>query len=207
VGTHIVYCSYAISGEYGLKRKMLAAKEDLVDQVNEIANRRGLTLYAITNEALEQVVKLDEMGSRLGDVVRDYEIFKAAKDAGFVLIPESLLYETMEKAYNESKGWMMKKWIEIGEWCGKYYSVKNPEDKFERLKEDVCRFFWNTREFNIVQNGNGEVLVRCMSPRFQESYAVFLGEFLDGAFGTMGYKCTQKDVSKGFVQLKFEGSK
>lgn len=200
---HIVYCPYVISGEYRLKRKMLAAKEDLVDQVNEIANRKGLTLFAVTNEALEQVVKLDKMSSRLSDVVREYGIFKAAKEAGFVLVPESLLYETMEKAYNEDKNWMMKKWIEIGEWCGKYYSVKKPEDKFEKLKEDVCRFFWNIREFK-VQNGDDGVFVRCMSPRFQESYAVFLGEFLEGAFGTMGFKCTQKDVSKGFLHLKFE---
>ena len=48
-----------------MKRKMLAAREDLVDSVSALANRRGLTLFGVTNEALEQVLKVNELGCRL----------------------------------------------------------------------------------------------------------------------------------------------
>jgi len=194
-------------GIYSLKRKMLAAREDLVNQVSEITKRKGLTLFAVTNEALEQVVELDKLGVRLGDVAKEYRVLKAAKDAGFILVPESLLYETMDKAYRESRKWMITKWTESGEWCGKYYSVRNPEDKLESLKRDMCGFFWNVREFDVIQNGDDEVFVRCTSPRFPESYATFLSAFLEGALNVLGYKCSQKHVAKGFMQLKFEALK
>jgi hypothetical protein len=186
---------------------MLAAREDLVDQANEIAGNRGLTLFAVTNEALEQVVRLDKMGIQLSNVVKEYEAFKAAKEAGFIFVPESLLYEMVEKIHCESRDWMTKKWVESGEWCGKYYSVKNAGNKLESLGRDVPSFFWNVREFDVVQNGKNEVFVRCMSPRFPESYGVFLSVFLEGALNVMGYKCTEKHVTKGFIQLKFQALK
>ncbi len=190
-------------GIYGLKRKMLAAREDLANQVSEIASRRGLTLFAVTNEALEQVVELDKMDRRLSDVADEYEVLKAAKDAGFILVPENLLYETMDKAYREMRKWMLKEWAESGEWYGKYYSVRNPEHTLENLRRDMCSFFWNVREFDVTRNGD-TVSVRCVSPRFPESYAVFLSVFFEGALNMLGYKCVERHVAKGFVQLKFE---
>jgi len=194
-------------GEHGLKRKMLAAREDLVDQVSEVANRGGFTLFGVANEALEHIVKLDKSGLRLNDVVKEYEILKAARDAGFVLVPEGLLYDAMDKAYREGKTWMMKKWVESGEWCGKYYSVKEAEDKLQRLFEDLRGFFWNAKDFELSQKGDNAVSVRCASSRFPESYAAFLGSFLEGVLGVLGYKCVQRDVVKGFLELKFETTK
>lgn len=189
-----------------MKRKMLAAREDLANQVSEIASRKGLTLFAVTNEALEQVVELDKMDRRLSDVADEYEVLKAAKDAGFILVPESLLYETMDKAHREMRKWMIKKWAESGEWYGKYYSVRNPEHTLDNLRRDMCGFFWNVREFDVTRNDD-EVSVRCVSPRFPESYAVFLSAFFEGALNMLGYKCVEKHVAKGFVQLKFEALK
>jgi hypothetical protein len=185
---------------------MLAAKEDLVDKVIEIASSRKLSLFALTNEALEQVVEFDRLGMRLSEIADGHKVLKAAKDAGFALVPEALLYETMDRAYRESKNWMLKKWVDSGEWCGKYYSVKNADDKLQRLEKDMQAFFWNAREFEMTQNDD-QVLVRCASPRFSESYATFLSAFLEGALNALGYECAQKDVVKGFIQLKFKRSK
>lgn len=183
---------------------MLAAREDLVNQVSEVASRRGLTLFGVANEALEQIVKLDKSELRLTDAVREYEVLKAARDAGFVLVPEGLLYDAMDKAYREGKTWMMKKWVESGEWCGKYYSVKESGDKLQRLFEDLRVFFWNAKDFELSQKGENEVLVRCTSSRFPESYTAFLGAFLEGTLNALGYRCVQRDVVKGFLELKFE---
>jgi hypothetical protein len=186
---------------------MLAAREDLVNQVSEVASRRGLTLFGVANEALEQIVKLDKSGMRISDAVRAYEVLKAARDAGFVLVPENLLYETMDKAYHEGKAWMMKKWVESGEWCGKYYSVKDSVDRLQRLEGDLRGFFWNAKDFELSQKGENEVLVRCASSRFPESYTDFLGAFIEGALNALGYRCVQRDLAKGFLELKFEAVK
>jgi len=186
---------------------MLAAREDLVNQVIEVANRRGLTLFGVANEALEQIVKLDKSELRLTDAVREYEVLKAARDAGFVLVPEGLLYDAMDKAYREGKTWMMKKWVESGEWCGKYYSVKDSVDRLQRLEGDLRGFFWNAKDFELSQKGGNEVLVRCASSRFPESYTAFLGAFIEGMLNDLGYKCVQSDMARGFLELKFEAVK
>jgi len=189
-----------------LKRKMLAAREDLVDSVSALANRNGLTLFGLTNEALEQILKVNDMGCRLSDVVGEFEVLKAAKESGFVLIPEGLLYDAMERAYRESKDWMINKWFEIGEWCGKCYSLRDFEDKVSSLERHLRGFLWNAKDFHIVSEGNGLFSVRCVSPRFPESYTAFLGAFLEGAFNSLGYTCIEKRIAKGFIHLKFSQS-
>ena len=185
---------------------MLAAREDLVNQVSAIASRRKISLFALVNEALERVVEFDRLGMRLSEIADGHKVLKAARDAGFALVPEALLYETMDRAYRENKNWMLKQWVDSGEWCGKYYSVKNEEDPLKTLEKDMRAFFWNAREFEITQN-RGEVSVRCTGPRFSESYATFLSAFLEGGLNALGYDCEQKDVAKGFVQLKLKRPK
>jgi hypothetical protein len=186
---------------------MLAAREDLVNQVSEIAGRRKISLFALVNEALEKIVEFDRLGIRLSEIAEEHKVLKAAKDAGFALVPEALLYETMDRAYGENKNWMLKQWAASGEWCGKYYSVKNEEDPLKTLEEDMRAFFWSAREFEMIQNGDNEVLVRCTSPRFSESYATFLSAFIEGEMNALGYDCEQKDVAKGFVQLRLKRPK
>ncbi|MEM2987696.1 MAG: hypothetical protein QXK26_01475 [Candidatus Bathyarchaeia archaeon] len=190
-----------------MKRKMLAAREDLVNEVIEVASRRGFTLYALTNEALQRVIEADRMGLSLSEVADGCKVLDAAKRGGFVLVPEMLLYEVLEKAYKETKDWMIKVWAESGEWFGKYYSFKNPENNIEILRRDICSLFWNVGEFNINKNENGGFSVKCVGSRFPESYAAFLSAFLEGAFNALGYRCVEKHFAKGFVNLKFEALK
>jgi len=182
---------------------MLAAREDLVDNVSALANRRGYTLFSVTNEALEQVLKVDGMGCRLSDVVREFEILKAAKESGFVLVPEGLLYEAMERAYLENRDWMITKWFEMGEWCGKCFSLRDFEDKVDGLKRHLHGFLWNAKDFEIANADDNILSVRCVSPRFPESYTAFLSAFLEGAFNALGYTCVEKHIAKGFIHMKF----
>jgi len=186
---------------------MLAAREDLVDQVNLMASRRGLTLFGVTNDALEHVLKLDKMGVRQNEVVREYDVSKATRDSGFVPIPEMLLYEIMDRAYVENRDWMLKKWNECGEWCGKYCSVKGFGSDLRELEKYLKGFLWNVNNFDLIQGSPNDVFVKCMSPRFSESYVSFLGTFLEGLFSALGYELTQKDLSKGILELNFRIAK
>jgi hypothetical protein len=186
---------------------MLAAREDLVDQVSELSSRRGLTLFGVTNDALEHILKLDKMGVRQGEVVREYEVSRATRDSGFVPIPEMLLYEVMDRAYVENRDWMMKKWNECGEWCGKYCSVKGFGSDLGELEKYLKGFLWNANDFDLIQGSPNDVFVKCVSPRFSESYVSFLGAFLEGLFSALGYELAQKDLSKGILELQFRIAK
>ena len=82
---------------------MLAAREDLVNKVLEIASRKNVKLYGMINDTLELVIRADDMGLSLEEVVDQYGIVKAAKDAGFVPVVETLLYDIVEEVFQRNK--------------------------------------------------------------------------------------------------------
>jgi len=184
---------------------MLAAREDLVNQLLDIAKRKNVKLYGMVNDALEWIIKAEDMGLSPEEVVGLSEIVKTAKDAGFIPVVESLWYDVVGKIFRVDRSWAMKKWYECGQWYGKYYSVKFPQDPLSAFKRDICSLVWNVSEFNILEKEDGnEVLVRCVSPKSPLSYLTLFSAFLEGIFDLLGYKCTKKDVSKGIIRLVFK---
>lgn len=187
-----------------MKRKMLAAREDLVNKVLEIAGRRNVKLYGMINDLLELVIRAESMGLSLEEVVDQYGTIKAAKSAGFVPVVESLWYDVIKRLFRRSKKWMIKRWYESGQWYGKYYSVRNPQDPLMAFKNDMGSLTWNVSEFSIVEDeGKDRVIVRCVSPRFPLSYVNLFSAFLEGALNAFGYECTKSGVSKGIIRLSF----
>jgi hypothetical protein len=184
-----------------IRRKMLAAREDLVEQISNIANRRGFTLFNMVNDLLELAIKVEGMGLSLRDVVDEYGLVKAAKDMGFVLGLENLWYEMVELAYSKAKSKALKSWFEAGVWLAKRYVTSELDDPFKAFKRDLEAFTWNVPEPFIEKVGN-KVLVRLISPRFTESYTLLFAAFLEGALETFGYKSAGKEVSRGRIRLE-----
>lgn len=182
-------------------RKMLAAREDLVDKISEIANNRGFTLFGTLNSLLELAVKVENMGVSLEEVVNEYQIIKAAKEASFTLAPENLLYETADTAYEKARDKALKVWFEAGVWIAKQYTTRGVEDPFAVLGRDLKAFAWNVPEFTI-EKLEEEVSVRVLSPRFSQSYTLLFNRFLEGVLETFGYKVTFKEVGRGNIRLE-----
>lgn len=184
-----------------MKRKMLAAREDLVEQISEIASRRGFTLFDMVNNLSELAIRVEGWGPSLRDVVDEYGVVKAAKEAGFILGLESLWYEMAELVYEKAKSKALKVWFEAGVWLAKRYVTGEVEDPFAAFKRDLEAFTWNAPEFTIEKAEN-KVSVRIISPRFRESYTVLFASFLEGALETFGYKIASKEVSRGAIRLE-----
>jgi len=182
---------------------MLAAREDLVNQIGEIAKKNGTTLFALTNMALENLVDLDMLEAQFGEAVNAHKILKTAREAGFVLAPESLLYDTAERIYCTDEKWACKRWTEAGEWYGNYHRTKKPETRLNDVVNDFSLFFWNVREFNIIQK-NGNMLLQCVVPRLPENYSLLFGMFLRGALSSLGYECVEENFVKGIFSLTFK---
>lgn len=184
-----------------VRRKMLAAREDLVEQISDIANRRGFTLFNMINDLLELAIKVEGMGLSLRDVVDEYGLVKAAKDMGFVLGLENLWYDMVELAYSKAKSKTLKSWFEAGAWLAKRYATSDVADPVEAFKRDLEAFTWNAPEFTIEKVEN-KLSIRIISPRFPESYTVLLTSFLEGALESFNYEIAEKEVSKGNIRLE-----
>ncbi|MGQ9550927.1 MAG: hypothetical protein ACUVUE_00735 [Candidatus Bathycorpusculaceae bacterium] len=185
----------------GSSRKMLAAREDLVDKISEIANNRGFTLFGTLNSLLELAVKVENMGVSLEEVVNEYEVIRAAKEASFILAPENLLYETANLAYERARDKALKVWFEAGVWIAKQYITSGVEDPLTAAGRDLKAFAWDVPEFTIEKSAE-EVSVRVLSPKFSHSYTLLFCRFLEGILETFGYKVTFKEVGRGNIRLE-----
>lgn len=185
-----------------VKRKMLAVAEDLANEIVRIAERKGLTLYKFVNDVLRQVVMANDMGLTLKQVVDERRVIEAAKEAGFTLAVERLWYDAVDTAFKHRRGSTTKKWREAGKWYGKYCSSRGAEEPLKAFKRTVSDLMWGASEFDIEEKDD-KVEVRCISSRFPLSYTELFTAFLEGAFEALGYKRTEREVSKGVIRLTF----
>ena len=184
------------------KRKMLAAREELADKVGEIAASKGFTLFRMVNNLLELAVTVEAMGISLEEAVDNYKIIKAVKNANFTLVLESLLYDTVEIAFQKAKERTLKTWFEAGVWVGRQYISRGVEDPFMAIRRDLKAFSWNAPEFTIETPLEKVVSVRVLSPRFPESYTLLFTRFLEGILEALDFGVTYKEVGRGNIRLE-----
>jgi hypothetical protein len=182
-------------------RKMLAAREDLADQMSAIAAQRGLTLFSLVNELLEVAIKVDDMGISLKEAIDAYELTREAQDASFTLVLESLLYETSDLAYEKANVETLKIWFDAGVWVAKRYIVQGAKDPLGAYERELKVFGWNISNFTLDRSGQ-KVSIRLLSPRFSKNFTVLFNGYLMGILKGSGYEVTFNEVGRGNIRLE-----
>ncbi len=187
-----------------MKRKFLAAREDLVNKVSEIAQRKNVTLFGMINAALEELIKSEETGQNLHDIVDNQLIIKMAKEAGFTITTENLWNYALDKIFEKDNEALNEMWHTTGQWFGKYCKVRFPNDDPLAIFERIIRtLFWNISEVNAIQN-SGEVTITCIGSRIPYSYTVLLSAFIIGFMESFSYLSHDRSLSKGIISLAFK---
>ena len=184
-----------------IRRKTFAAREDLIERASEVAKEKGFSFYAFVNEILQLALQAEEMGVSLRSLIDERGLLKAAKEAGFVLGLETLWYEMADIAYDKARRKALTCWVEAGAWLAKSYVSGGTKDPFLAFKSDLEAFTWNAAELD-VEEGNNEVSIRIISPKFSESYTFLLAAFLESDLETFGYTRINKDVTRGTIRMK-----
>ena len=187
-----------------IKRKTLFAREDLVNRLLSIAKKQGRSLYGLVNEIFELVIRAEDLGVNLQKAFEERWILKKARKDGFILVPEGLLYEITEIAYQNSKDETLKRWFEAGVWIAKRYIEVETEKPFKAFKRSLKAYSWNIVEMAIEEE-NEKISIRMISPRMSEICANLYSAFLEGALNTFGYKIAKKEVSFGSIRLEAVG--
>ncbi len=183
------------------RRKMLAARDDLADEIGKIAARRGFTVFGMVNDLLDLAIKVDRMGVSLKDAVDIYALAREVKDASFTLVLESLLYETAEAAYQESSDKTSKMWFDAGAWVAQRYLARGIADPIGAFERELKIFAWNIPDVSL-ERSEQSISVRILSPRFSESYTVLFNRYLEGFLMTLGYEITFNEVGRGNIRLE-----
>jgi len=184
-----------------VKRKTFAARADLLDQLSEVAKRRGSTLYSLINQLLELALEADGKGVDLKRIFEEHETIETVKNSSFILIPEVLWHDLVEDAYETSREKVLKRYYEAGRWIAKRYVSSSIDDPFQAFKMVMEASLWNVNEFNLERRGDS-VDVWLLSPRWSKAHIEAYASLMTGALETFGYKITSREAIAGSLRMR-----
>jgi hypothetical protein len=94
----------------GEVRKTFAARADLLEKLSELAERRGLTLYALVNQLFQLEIEVGGRGVDLRRVVEEWGEWVRVRNSGFMPVPAILWGDLVKEVYERSgEEWLVAK--------------------------------------------------------------------------------------------------
>jgi len=185
-------------------KKLILVREDLLEDILKITAKEGKTVFAFTNEVLEQALKAYEMQTSPPELLEFYKLMKLEKDRGAVIIPIDLLNNLTKKCYETDKEDLLQWWYDCGLWYGKYLSIKSQtESWFQTFEKLMKKCAWNVSDFSITTQGEN-VSVKCVSPYFTMESTEAFTKFLEGIMHSANYETIKNECLKGMILLNFK---
>jgi len=184
-----------------MRRRSLAAKEEIVKELCGIAEEKKVTLYGLTNAILEQAIRAYEMGEDLPEIMREYSAIKMAKQNRCLLIPERIWYLVLEKSFKNKDASLKEAFHESGLWYGKYLSaILEDSASTQAIQSALSTIFLNVSALNVSHFGD-RIILRCIEPNFTDLHTQLQSTMLEGIMNSLGYMVNERKVARGLITL------
>lgn len=185
-------------------RATLMAKKDLAKELSNYAKKQGKPLYSLTNEIIEQFLKITNQKSTFQDALEQYEQMQLIKKTGGVIISKHILYYCLSDAYNTNRRALLEKWYRVGECISKYFASIS-KDPFELLQKYLNN---STSDATFeIANKDGKTSFTCVCPNTPIAYQEAISQFIEGFMHELRYKTENKEIHKdGLISLIFGSS-
>jgi hypothetical protein len=180
---------------------MLAAQENIANEIVELAQRKDMTVYQTVNDILEQALRVDKMGFTLAEVVEERWMLERAREIGFTFTIEHLLYLTVDASFEESPDKFRQIWREMGHWYGKYFHAKH-EDPINAFEAALELFTIGSTEYNMEAK-NRNISISFLGDKLTSGFSNLFSEFLEALLEVLGYQLKEKELRKGILKMKF----
>ena len=190
-------------------RKLILARNDLVEEAARIIAKDGRTLFSFTNEVFEWAIEAYNLGVTPAEALEFYEMMKIGKNLGNVIVPSEVLYNMTKELYEVQHEKLLEKWYESGVWNGNYLSIKFQEkNQIDILEKFMKASLWNVDEFSLdIDEESNKMKIRCYSPKLSKEVTEMLAKFLEGMLFSMGYSVRSNKLLRGLIMLKLEKRK
>jgi len=181
--------------------KLIPVPKPLANQLRLLAGRLGVSVSSITTEALEQVLRADELDSSVKDAVDILHMAQVHKGAGLINFQRAGVKDLIKRLYDEDSEGLLNIWYRSGRWYAAYLSNLLNGNLFRFFEKDLL-VSWNLDESDIhVKDVVVDVRLTSfgMSPEFTELLVVYT----KGFFEELGYKVFNEDILSGLVSFKF----
>jgi hypothetical protein len=184
------------------KTKLIIVPSKIVEDINEISNRIGVSISNFATEALQEALRVYKMKASLKEAVDLYRLVNIQQDAGAVNIPRNTLNQIIEELYSKEEEKLKKMWYDAGRWYGEYLNTKLGEDEALSFLEKDLKLSWNLNEVEI-KNKDHTASIRCVSFMMSQEFTELLQNYISGVMTSMRYKEAEKNYIRGIITLKY----
>jgi len=181
--------------------KLIPVPKPLANQLRLLAGRLGVSVSSITTEALEQVLRADELDSSVKDAVDILHMAQVHKGAGLVNFQRAGVKDLIKRLYDEDSEGLLNIWYRSGRWYAAYLSNLLNGNLFRFFEKDLL-VSWNLDESDIHVK-DVVVDVRLTSFGMSHEFTELLVVYTKGFFEELGYKVFNEDILSGLVSFKF----
>jgi len=181
--------------------KLIFLPEKLVERLNNIAIRKGVSITNFATKALEQSLRADELGVTLDETVDTYRLLRVQRGSGAVQIPRSRLTSVVRELIRDDKGELLAAWYEAGRWYGEYLHTLLGEEAVDFLEKDLL-VSWNLDEVE-VRNDEITVDLRIASFVISLELTELLISYVKGVMASLGYEISKEECLRGLAALNF----
>jgi len=182
--------------------KLIVVPTEIVDQLRRVSWKRGTSLSKLTEEALSQALRVDEMGATLVEAVDTFKLIEDHKGAGTLTLSRTNLQGLLSKVTKRERKNLHKLWYESGKWYGTYATTKFKDDGIFVLLDKDLKILWNLDESKITVT-DLKVEVKCTSFDMSEELTNLLHVYIQGFMNALQYRETDGEVLRGLLDLTF----
>ena len=181
--------------------KLIPISKPLTNQLRLLAGRLGVSVASLTEEALEQVLRADALGSNVKDAVDFLHMAQVHRGAGLINFQRVGVLDLIKRLYDEDSEALLELWYRSGRWYAAYLSNRLNGDFFAFFEQDLL-VSWNLDESEILVE-DVVVNVRLTSFGMSREFTDLLVVYTKGFFDELGYVVSDEDVLLGLVSFKF----
>jgi len=182
--------------------KLISLPEELVDRLQRVASRKGLSLAAYSAENLEEALRAEDNGLPLDEAVESYRILRVQLAAGAIQVPRQSLDRVVKTLFSADKEGTLSDWVEAGKWYGEYLTTLFGEDAIEMIG-GVLKVSWNLDEVEMRRE-EMKVELRFASFALSEDVTELLVSYIVGVMGSLGYEREEGEFIRGLAKLSFK---
>jgi hypothetical protein len=184
----------------GKGKKLVSVPEDLLEEATQISRSRGASVGRLFEDALKQAIRVNSVGYDLKQVADFFEVVQAHKVLGGIFVPSNVLDYLVESVYKNDKEALEAKWLESGQWTGKYLKEKF-DTPVEALRNFLVFSRWDLNEVEVKEVGC-LVKVRCISTVLSTGNTELLCKYIEGLLTGMGYQTGKLECLKGMIIIE-----
>ena len=181
--------------------KLIPIPKPLANQLRLLAGRLGVSVTHLTEEAIEQVLRADTLGSNVKDAVDILHMAQVHRGAGLINFQRTGVGDLIKRLYDEDSEGLLELWYRSGRWYAAYLSNRLNGDFFSFFEQDLL-VSWNLDESEIKIE-DVVVNVRLTSFGMSREFTDLLVVYTKGFFDELGYVVSDEDVLPGLVSFKF----